>query len=130
MAKQQLEYQLQKQVCQYLRLQYPNVLFMSDSIAFCHLTMPQAVRNKAVQKEGFKCPDLVILEPRGGHNGLFIELKKESPYLKGGNLSTNAHIQGQAKTIADLKAKGYWACFAWGFDMAKDIIDDYMEQSL
>ena len=126
MAKQQLEYQLQKQICQYLEIQYPQLLFLSDSIAFCKLSIPQAVRNKAVQKDGFKCPDLLILEPRGEWHGLFIELKKETPYLKSGKLSSNEHIQGQAKTIADLKAKKYWACFSWSLEQTIEIIKDYM----
>lgn len=75
MAKQQLEYQLQKQVCQYLQAQYPQLLFLSDTIASCKLTQPQATRNKAIQKEGFKTPDLLILEPRGKFSGLFYRIK-------------------------------------------------------
>ena len=120
------EYQLQKAVCKYLNLQFPDVLYLSDTIASCKLTMQQAVRNKAIQKEGFKCPDLLILEPRGEWHGLFIELKKESPYLKSGKLSSNEHIQGQAKTIADLKGKKYWACFSWSLEQTIEIIKDYM----
>lgn len=124
--KQQLEYNLQKQICQYLRLQYPNILFFSDTVAQVRLTMPQAVRNKAIQKEGFKMPDLVILEPKGNYAGLLIELKKESPLLKNGKLSSDKHIQGQFKSINDLKSKGYFACFGWDFDGIKTIIDEYM----
>ena len=43
------EYDLQKTVCQYLEMQYPKVLFLSDTIASVKLTKQQAVRNKAIQ---------------------------------------------------------------------------------
>ena len=107
-------------------LQYPNVLFMSDTVAQVKLTMPQAVRNKAIQKPNFKCPDLIIFEPRGGNTGLFIELKTESPYKKNGELKSNEHLQGQFDTMQMLSIKGYVCDFAWTFDMAKKMIDDYL----
>lgn len=131
MAKRQVEFHLQKQVCQYLRSQYPELLFSSDTIAAVSLTMPQAVRNKAVQKEGFKMPDLCIWKPVGKYAGLMIELKKESPFLEGGvTLSRDKHIQEQWKTMQQLNELGYVACWAWTFDMAKDIIDNYLKGSL
>jgi hypothetical protein len=125
--KQQPEYQLQKAVCQYLRAQYPNVMFLSDTIAACKLTIPQQVRNKAIQCEGFKCPDLLILEPRGGYHGLFIELKTETPYKKDGGIkaSKNDHLKLQAETLQNLRGKKYLATFAWDFDQIKQMIDDY-----
>lgn len=130
MAKKQLEYALQKQVCQYISLQYPGVMFMSDTVASVSLTMPQAVRNKAVQKEGFKCPDLIIFEPKGGHHGLFLELKAESPYKKDGTLYSSEHLAWQYETIKKLTIKGYYACFVWDFSMAKNIIDKYMTSNI
>lgn len=130
MAKQQLEYHLQKQVCQYIAIQYPQLLFLSDTIASCNLTMQQAVRNKAIQKEGFKTPDLVIFQPNANYNGLLIELKVESPYKKDGSLYTSEHLKSQNATIENLNKCGYYACFSWGFDMTKKIIDDYLSNKL
>lgn len=121
------EYQLQKAVCRYLDLQHPNVLYLSDTIASVKLTMPQAARNKAIQKQGFKCPDLLILEPRDGYHGLFIELKVKSPYKKNGGLLKNEHLEGQWKTIEKLNRKGFKACFSWSFDQTKEIIDNYLK---
>ena len=118
------EYDLQKQVCQYLRMQYPKVLFMSDTVASLKLTMGQAVRNKAIQKEGFKTPDLIIFHPNRDFKGLFIELKTESPFNKKGKCKS-PHIQGQHDTIEELSRLGYCANFAWSFDMAKTMIDEY-----
>jgi hypothetical protein len=128
--KKNLEYELQKQVCRYLDYVYPNVLYMSDTIASCKLSMPQAIRNKAIQKQGFKCPDLIIFAPTKDGHALFIEFKIESPYKKGSEcteLKKNEHIEGQSRTIEQLKSLGYWGYFAWSFDMAKDMIDDYLK---
>ncbi len=113
--KKQPEYNLQVQICRYIVLQYPNVLFMSDTVAQVKLTMPN-----------FKCPDLIIFEPRWGNAGLFIELKAESPYKNNGELKSNEHLQGQFDTMQLLRRKGYICGFAWTFDMAKKIIDEYL----
>lgn len=121
------EFKLQKSICQYLDLQYKDILYLSDTIANVKLTKPQAARNKSIQKHGFKTPDLLILEPRGGYAGLFIELKVESPFKKDGTLKKDEHLEGQLKSINDLKKKGYYASFAWTFEMAKEIIDNYLQ---
>jgi len=121
------EFDLQKAVCLYLSKVYPRVLFLSDTIANVKLTMIQASRNKAIQKEGFKCPDILILEPRGNYCGLFIELKIKSPFKKNGELLKNEHLEGQQRTIDDLNALGYLACFSVGFDETKLIIDNYLK---
>jgi hypothetical protein len=123
------EYELQKQISWYLHVQYHDVLFLSDTIANLKLTKMQAIRNKKIQKEGFKTPDLLILEPRNGYSGLFIELKIDTPFKKDGTIkaSTNNHLKGQFESIELLKKKGYKACFAVGFDETKEIIDDYLK---
>jgi hypothetical protein len=123
------EFELQVAISKYLSLQYPKVQFLSDTIANMKLTITQASRNKKIQKDGFKCPDLLILEPRNQFSGLFIELKLESPFKKDGTIkaSANNHLQGQLETIEVLNQKGYKACFSWGFEMTKEIIDDYLK---
>ena len=125
-----LEYDLQVAVCRYLSYQYPDVEYMSDTIANLKLTQTQASRNKKIQKNGFKTPDLLIFEPRNNFCGLFIELKLETPFKKDGGIkaSTNDHLKGQLETIEKLNAKGYKACFSWSFDMTKEIIDNYLKQ--
>ena len=132
MKKQQPEYELQKAICQFLRVKYPNVLFKSDTGAGVKLTMPQAVRNKAIQKDGFKCPDLMIFEPKRNLNffdfcGLFLELKAESPYNKNGTLKQDMHIQAQWQSILELRSRGYWADFIWSLDQAIEIFEDYLK---
>ena len=126
--KKQPEFLLQKQICQYLKNQYPKVIFLSDTIAIVKLTAPQALRNKKIQKSNFKIPDLLILEPKKEFHGLFIELKKETPFKKNGEIkaSQNDHLKKQLKSIEDLKNKGYNAQFSWSFEMTKKIIDNYL----
>ncbi len=124
------EYELQKQICKWLQYQFPKVLFLSDTIAAVKLTKPQGGRNKAIQKEGFKTPDLLILEPNDKYLGLFIELKVESPYKKNGELKASEHLEGQLKSINQLKERGYYSCFSWGFQMTKEIIEKYLKNQI
>ena len=127
--KKQPEYELQSAICRYLSYQYGEILFLSDTIASLKLTPAQASRNKKIQKFGFSCPDLLILEPRNGYSGLFIELKVETPFKKNGEIkaSKDDHLKNQLEAINKLKEKGYMALFSWNFDMTKDIIDDYLK---
>lgn len=127
MSRKFKEYHLQVQVCTYLEYQYPNVQFLSDAISNVKLTAPQQVRNSKIQKKDFKCMDLLIFEPRGKYHGLFIELKVKSPYKKNGDLYKSEHLEGQSKSIEQMKRKGYYACFSWGFERTKYIIDEYMK---
>jgi hypothetical protein len=124
-----LEYDLQVAVCRYLSYQYPDVLFTSDTIANLKLTKAQASRNKKIQKNDFSTPDLLILEPRNGFGGLFIELKIDTPFKKNGEIkaSDKDHLKRQLETIEKLNKKGYSVYFSWSFDMTKQIIDDYLK---
>lgn len=124
-----LEYDLQVAVCRYLSCEYQDLEYMSDTIANLKLSKTQAGRNKKIQKNGFKCPDLIIFEPRNNFCGLFIELKLETPFKKDGTIkaSTNDHLKGQLETIEKLNKKGYSAHFSWNFEMTKEIIDNYLK---
>lgn len=120
------EYNLQKQICQYLDIQYHGILYLSDTVASVRLTMGQAMRNKAIQKSGFSCPDLIILQPNKLYKGLFIELKIKTPFKKNGELLRNAHLERQKTAIDKLNNLGYFATFSTGFEETKKIIDKYM----
>ena len=124
------EFKLQKAVCLWLSYQYPETLFLSDTVANMKLTPQAQLRNKAIQKSGYSFPDLIIFEPRNGFHGLFLELKIESPFKKGSEctvLKKNPHIETQHFTIEELKKRGYWGYFTWSFEMAKDMIDNYLK---
>ena len=125
-----LEYDLQVAICRYISYQYQDVLFISDTIANLNLTPTQANRNKKIQKTAFSTPDLLILEPRNGFSGLFIELKIETPFKKDGTIkaSKDNRLENQLNAINTLNNKGYFCCFSWSFDMTKEIIDNYLNK--
>ena len=120
------ENDVHQQVCDYVRLQYPGVIFHTDFAAGARMTKGQAVRNKALQS-GRGWPDIFFPEPRNGYYGLFLELKKEDVrvYLLNGSLSVDKHIREQAAMLDSLTRHGYCAKFAIGFDHAKAFIDAY-----
>ena len=123
------EYNLQKSICQYLNWQYPDVFYLSDTIANLGLTPMQQNRNKAIQKKGFHCPDLLILEPNNTYKGLFIELKTSTPYKRNGEIkaSQKDHLKNQQETIIKLNEKGYKSFFAWEFETIIKEIDNYLK---
>ena len=119
------EEQLHKQVCTYIKTQYPNVLFNTDSSGI-KLTIGQAKKLKALRScNGF--PDIAIYESRGGYNGLFIELKRETPYKKYGAIKKSEHLKEQLEMQNKLMCRGYFAQFCWNFDMTKRLIDNYLK---
>lgn len=106
-------------VCKYLKLQYPNVMFLSDFGAGLHMTPGNAqLQNK--QKSNHSFPDLMIFEPRGGYHGLFIEIKRDDKLVK------SDHTKRQGECHTELVTKGYLATFGLGFDQCKKIIDFYL----
>lgn len=120
------EEQEQIALCNYMRLQYPDVIFNSDHSG---IRVGQGLANKVKalhSKNGI--PDLSIDEPRGGYFGLKIELKAtgNSPFRKSGRLRDNDHLRNQWKMLMQLELKGYCAGFCVGFDEAKEFIDWYM----
>lgn len=120
------EYNLCKAIATYLNFQYPGVLYRFDG-AGQNLSIAAAGMNKAIQKiRGY--PDLLILEPKSGYHGLFIELKKEGTKIlnKAGKPATD-HIQEQQDCMSLLAEKGYYCAFAVGFDAAKNVIDKYLK---
>lgn len=119
------EKSLHRAVCDYIRLQYPGVLFNSDMAGAMKLTIGQAVAMKSLRSNrGF--PDITIYEPKGKWHGLLLELKADGLRLKNGGLPMTDHIREQASVIRELTMRNYLARFAVGFDEAKSIIDWYM----
>lgn len=131
------EIDLQQQVADYIRLQYPSVIFHSDFGSGIKLTMGQAIKQKRLNGGRRSWPDMFIAEPKNSgdiattwhNNGLFIELKREGTriFKKDGKLVADEHIREQFDMLHDLRARGYAAEFACGFDEAKRLIDDYMK---
>ena len=132
------EADLQIQVADYLRLRYPDVVFHSDFGSGVKLTMRQAAQQKRMNGGWRAFPDMFIAKPTLGfdkdgqpfyRHGLFIELKRDGVRIlkKDGEYVADKHIREQAKMLEHLCRLGYVACFAVGFDQAKQIIDNYLK---
>lgn len=150
----QKEESVHKQVADYIRMQYRHVIFRTDGGG---LRLPTGLAKKfASLQHGRAYPDLFIAEPRliygadpdidasKDYAGLFIELKRPDTKLIRDKDATrpnknekvmrkkgdwfDTHIEEQAKTLQELRARGYKAEFAVGFAEAKKIIDDYLKK--
>lgn len=124
------EYSEHKSICDYLRIQYPDVVFTSDSSGI-RMTIGNAKKMLAL-KSRHKIPDLIIFAPRSGYHGLIIEMKKtgEKVFKTDGTMYANPHQIKQKKTLDALTESGYFATFAIGFEEAKNIIDYYFNKPL
>ncbi len=154
----QTEYSLHRQVAEYLRRQYPSVIFRTDG-AGLRLPMGLAVKFAALQN-GMAYPDLFIAERNLMfqsdkhlkdesnlpviYSGMFLELKrpgeqvkrtKDANKIKKGEKKLRLagdwwddHVEAQAKCLELLRAKGYYAEFATGFSEAKEKIDWYLKK--
>lgn len=131
-----VEEQIQLALVQYIRYQYPDVLFRSDAAGF-KLSVGQAKKMKVLNGGIRAWPDLFIAKPKLMQgkdglpifkHGLFIELKKDGTKIlkKDGDLIADKHIREQAKVLRLLERAGYQASFAVGFEQAKQIVDDYI----
>ena len=133
------EHDIYKMIADYLRYQYPTVIYRFDLAADLKLTMGQASKHKRLQRyRGY--PDLFIAAPvvsreRGACYtdrfwcGLFLEIKKDGTriFKKDGKLVADEHIREQYDMLRDLRTKGYAAEFGIGFEATKKLIDDYMK---
>ena len=130
-AKIKHEESLQLQVCQYISLQYPHVIYRSDYASGLHLTMHQASIHKSLQS-GRAWVDLFVYKPSRGYCGLALEIKREGTVIylsrgpRKGRLTSDPHIQEQAQMLQELNKLGYFARFGVGFDQCKRIIDYYL----
>lgn len=112
------------QICDYLRIAYPKVMFISESSGV-RVSAGMAKKLKRTRSNHTHA-DLYLLEPRGKYHGLILELKAKTIYKKDGTLLKNDHVRDQQHTIDELNKKGFKACFAIGFNETKKIIDDYL----
>lgn len=124
------EYQDQVALCKWMNAQYPHVLYRSD-LGGTRLPIGLAKKMKAIQKSR-AFPDFQILKAVGRYHGLFIELKREGEKIQKKNGTwASPHIQEQASLMHKLNNnEGYFARFAIGFNEAKNIITDYLENRL
>ena len=133
------ESKIQVEVCEYIKKNYPDVIFQCDLASGMNLGkhiggmnarlrssrgLPDLfIAHHSYQGAPVKTPGLTRL-----YYGLFIELKRDgkSPYLKNGSLSSDKHVKEQAAILKRLEAQGYKAVFATGAKEAIAIIDEYL----
>ena len=130
---------LHLKICDYLRKNYPDVLFRTDFSSGMKMTPGQAAKHKKFQKSR-AWPDLFIAESgvvefkEDGliahlrKNGMFLELKADGVklYKKDGTFRKNKHIKEQVEMLDKLNESGYYARFAVGYDEAIRIITNYL----
>ena len=123
------EKQIHLQVCRYLDLQYPKVIYTSDSSGV-RVSIGMAKALKAIRCKGYKIPDLIIMHPNRLYHGLIIEIKKDLSQIlkKSGHFKNDKHVQEQLKSLEELKRLGYAAIFGCGFDHCKSVIDEYFNK--
>ena len=110
------EYSIQVAICQLLDLKAPWLLYCA-SAGGARTSLIEARRVKAQgYKKGF--PDLFFYEPRGGHHGLAIELKREK-----GRATPDQKLWKE-----ELQRRGYKAVIARGYSACLDAIKDYFSE--
>lgn len=135
------EHDIYTQIADYMRYQYPDVIYRFDLAADLKLSIGQARKHKRLQHyRGY--PDMFIAETKDftrklgedvmamgvKYSGLFLEIKKPGTriFTKKGLLVADEHIREQFDMLESLRRRGYKAEFAIGFDDAKRIIDEYL----
>lgn len=142
MLMRKTEEDLHLKICDYLRKNYPDVLFRTDFSSGMKMSPGQAVKHKKFQKSR-AWPDLFIAKAKIVEHqvgiqpedtveyllsGLFLELKAEGTqiYKKDGTLRKNKHIEEQAEMLKLLSQAGYRARFAIGYKQAIFEIQEYL----
>lgn len=102
---------------EYSVIEYPDLDLLNGSMNGVRVTMKTAIKQKSQGlKRGF--PDISLYTSRGGHHGLFIELKR----VKGGCVKAD-----QKRILKRLTENGYFACVCRGGDAAIDVIKNYLD---
>jgi len=121
------ESDLQLQICKFIKLQYPNVIFRSDFSSGMRMSIGMAMKHKSMQSSR-SFPDLFIVHPASGRFGLFLEIKGSynKVYKKDGQLKSSTHLAEQREMLDRLIILGYEAHFVFSLDNAIFIINRYM----
>lgn len=133
---QQSEESIHIEVVAYIKKEHPYLIARTDFSSGARMSWGLIKKHNKVQFDrGF--PDLFIAEPRkrkdgsGIYCGLFIEFKRDNIkiFKKDGVTFSNEHFEEQFNTLTALMDKGYYAVFAFGYDMAIRIIEGYLSNN-
>ena len=114
------EENIQISIVDYLKRQYPNVLFTATMGGQFQRHYSQRLKAK---RTGYLkgVSDLLIFEPKGRYCGLFIELKRDKKCYP---------TAEQKQFISKASDRGYYATCAKGFEQCKELIDKYLNEEL
>lgn len=119
--------------CRYMKVNYPELDFLTDYAAGLHMTIAQAKKRKAMNS-GRGWTDITILKPSRGYYGFLTDIKKEGTAIyvtKGprkGQLVADPHIQEQAAFMERMTKLGYFCRFSVGYENFCRLLDWYMEK--
>lgn len=111
----------------FLRRSHPEIIYHANPEGV-RLTIGQAVK---LSKQGVinrSTPDIFIFKANQHFHGLVIELKKTDwkLYKDNGELYKDDHVAEQKKFMERFIEAGYFASFANGFEVAKEIFLTYL----
>ena len=120
---------LQRSVNSYLNY-WPNVLW-------CHVANERSTSPKhgaSLKAKGVKAgvPDVLIFEPRGGYNGLMVELKTDAPtgFKKDGSPRAYKKAKlstAQALWLERLTERGYKTAIAYSLQDFINVFTEYID---
>jgi len=124
-----IEKKIHTALCQFIKLQYPNVIFTSDASGL-RLSMGLRVEMKRKRCDRYKIPDLILLHPNKGFSGLLLEIKADvgEVFKKDGSFKNDVHLKAQRATIDRLNELGYKAAFGCGLDHCIRIVNEYLKE--
>lgn len=120
------EKQLHTIICKYIKMQYPNLYFLSDPSGL-KMSIGMATSLKRTRSNHAQL-DIIILEPNNKYNGLILEVKKarSEVFKKDGGFRKSEHVEKQNHSIKHLEDKGYCAKYVFSLDDAIEIIKNYV----
>lgn len=110
-------------ICKYLAIKYPNLLWWHTPNESKKTPFERFLFSEMGGKAGVS--DFIILEPNSKYKGLFIELKASNKkiFKKDGS----CYYESQNKFIKQCNERGFFACFAVGYEDAINIIENYLK---
>jgi len=110
-------------IVEYLFYRYPHVLWWHTFNEGRKTPFERFLFATMGGKKGVS--DFIILEPRNGYNGLFLEIKKDGERLHKKN--GESYFPEQEEFLKKCEERGFKSCFGIGYDESITIIDEYLK---
>lgn len=120
------EKELTKQVCAYIKKNFPHVYFFTDPSGMFQKSWGAKIMLKNNRSTHAQL-DLIILHAMHGFHGAIIELKREGEKLKKKDGTyKDKHAEEQAKSLEHLHSQGYYAMHGIGYEETIKMINAYL----